>query len=321
MASSPAAELLPPRYRLIAPLGAGSMGAVYRAHDRLTGQEVALKQRPACRRSADPDEAEARAAGAGARVPHAGRPAPPAHHQRARLRLRRRAPAVLHHGAARGRAATSCEAGRDLPLAEQLGLLLQALEALAYLHRRGVLHHDLKPDNMLVADGRVRLLDFGLAVLASQQRDDDAFGTLQYLAPEVLDGQPYTEAADLYSLGVIAYELLVGRHPFAGRDGARASSSRSAQHAARPRAARRPARRWPSCSASCWPRPRPTGRPPPRPRSPRCARRSACPSGRTTRPSARATCRRPRSSGRERELAQLTGALDAGPPRARAAPG
>jgi tetratricopeptide (TPR) repeat protein len=106
-------------------------------------------------------------------------------------------------------------AARDLPLPARADLLLQALEALAYLHRRDVLHHDLKPENILVADGRVRLLDFGLAVLAGQQRDDDAFGTLQYLAPEVLDGQPYTAAADLYSLGIVAYELLIGRHPIA----------------------------------------------------------------------------------------------------------
>jgi len=115
----------------------------------------------------------------------------------------------LLHGAA-----SLLQVGQALPQPGKLTLLIQALEALAYLHRRGVLHHDLKPENILVADGRVRLLDFGLSVLAAQQRDNDAFGTVLYLAPEVLDGQAYTEAADLYSLGVVAYELLVGVHPF-----------------------------------------------------------------------------------------------------------
>jgi predicted ATPase len=205
-------DLLPRRYRQIAPLGEGTMGRVSRVYDRLNGQHVALKQvlLPA---DLPPDRI-------------AGELLTLAHEFRVLAGLRHpHIISVLDYGFDSARrpfytmellpdARDILVAGRELPQADRPMLLREALEALAYLHRRGILHHDLKPSNILVSDGRLRLLDFGLAVLASQRRDDDAFGTLQYLAPEVLDGQPYTEASDLYSLGVIAYELLVGAHPF-----------------------------------------------------------------------------------------------------------
>jgi predicted ATPase/tRNA A-37 threonylcarbamoyl transferase component Bud32 len=201
------------RYRLLSQLGAGSMGAVYRAEDRLTGQDVALKHVVWVPDLPDAEVQSLRLALAhefrllaGLRHPHII--------------------SVLDYGFDHERqpfftmellseAQTILEAGQLAPLERNVDYLIQALEALAYLHRRGILHHDLKPANVLLAHGRVRLLDFGLAVLANQQHDGESAGTLLYLAPEVLDGQPYTLAADLYSLGVIAYELLFGRHPFA----------------------------------------------------------------------------------------------------------
>lgn len=203
--------VLPARYRIIAQLGGGSMGTVYRVHDRLYGQDVALKTvrlpddiHPSCLEDELLSLANEFRLLAGLRHPNVI--------------------SVLDYGFDAKRwpyytmelldgARDILEVGRGQPLAAKLMLLLQALEALAYLHRRGVLHHDVKPSNMLVADGRVHLLDFGLSTLTSQPRSDDAFGTLLYLAPEVLNRQAYTEAADLYSIGVIAYELLVGRHP------------------------------------------------------------------------------------------------------------
>lgn len=196
-----------PRYHLQTQLGTGNMGTVFRAHDRLTGQAIALK-----RVQLDANDADELRLGlahefrtlAGLRHPHII--------------------SVLDYGFDAVRwpfftmellsdARPLLDAARTLPRAQQLDLLLQALEALAYLHRRGVLHHDLKPENILVVEGRVCLLDFGLAVLVNQHRSDDAFGTFQYLAPEVIDGQTYTEQADIYSLGVIAYELLLGHPP------------------------------------------------------------------------------------------------------------
>jgi len=97
--------------------------------------------------------------------------------------------------------------GQDLPIAGQIDLLVQTLQALTYLHRRDILHRDLKPENVLVSDGRVRVLDFGLSITHDQARAVASSGTLLYLAPEVLEGEPPSVAADLYAFGVLAYQL------------------------------------------------------------------------------------------------------------------
>ena len=114
-------------------------------------------------------------------------------------------------------------AARELSTTARLQLILQILQALIYLHRRGIIHRDLKPANVLVtkdgkADGdglRVKLLDFGLAVLRQRQtlQAGEISGTLGYIAPEVLLGAQATELADLYSVGVMTYELLSGSRP------------------------------------------------------------------------------------------------------------
>lgn len=205
------------RYRIERTLGSGAMGSVYRAVDRLTQQPVALKRvRVAPRAEADASDEEERALLIAL-----------THEFRTLASLRHpNIISVLDYGFDQHMqpfftmellepSMHLLQAAHGLPRSSCLTLLIQALEALAYLHRRGVLHHDLKPENMLVVDGRVRLLDFGLAVLAGQEHRDDTAGTLLYIAPELLDGWPYSPQADLYSLGVLAYELLVGRHPFA----------------------------------------------------------------------------------------------------------
>jgi serine/threonine protein kinase len=115
-------------------------------------------------------------------------------------------------------AQTIVEASRGQPTETRIDLLIQTLEALAYLHRRGILHRDLKPANVLVtpADGRVRLLDFGLSV--SREVAQGRVGTIAYMAPEVLHSGQTVEASDLYAVGVIAYQLLTGQPPFAADD-------------------------------------------------------------------------------------------------------
>ncbi len=107
---------------------------------------------------------------------------------------------------------TILQAGRSQPLTEQCDLL----EALAYIHRRGIVHRDLKPDNALVTvEGEVKVLDFGLAALYEhQQHSDEIAGTLAYMAPEVLRGGLVSAASDFYAVGVIAYEIFLGRHPY-----------------------------------------------------------------------------------------------------------
>ncbi|MBA3868214.1 MAG: tetratricopeptide repeat protein [Anaerolineae bacterium] len=97
-------------------------------------------------------------------------------------------------------------------LEDKVQLLLQVLQALAYLHRRGIIHRDIKPTNILVCDGRVKVLDFGIA--ATGDGGEEYAGTIAYAAPEVLVGKRASEASDLYAFGVIAYELFAGHHPF-----------------------------------------------------------------------------------------------------------
>ncbi len=111
------------------------------------------------------------------------------------------------------------QASRGQAFPVRVGFLLQLLQALTYLHRRGVLHRDLKPGNILVIPGpggpQVKLLDFGLALFSqgrSAQRAEVA-GTLGYIAPEILLGASASEAADLFAVGVIAHEILAGSHP------------------------------------------------------------------------------------------------------------
>ena len=206
------------RYQLHSLLGRGGMGAVYRAADRLTGQQVALKRvinpEDTIEFSSSYNLGDFRLALA----------------QEFKLLASLRHPhviEVLDYGFDGERqpyftmellehAQTVLDAGMGRPLELKISLIAQMLQALTYLHRRGILHRDLKPANVLVINDEVKLLDFGLSVMRDHAHDDSGAtaGTLAYMSPEVLIGNSATEASDLYAVGMIAFELLAEKYPF-----------------------------------------------------------------------------------------------------------
>ena len=109
--------------------------------------------------------------------------------------------------------------GGTLPAEQGEAFLRQCLEALDFIHATGVIHRDIKPDNILVLnDKEARLADFGLALLPGDEVDIEdlqrGVGSFSYLPPEVVEGVRYDERSDLYSLGLCFYEALAGFHPF-----------------------------------------------------------------------------------------------------------
>jgi tetratricopeptide (TPR) repeat protein len=202
------------RYRLLDTLGRGGMGIVYRALDRLTGDQVALKQLFAP--SEPPQLSTLPTSQSGLLLA-----------QEFQFLASLRHPnviGVLDYGFDVGKAPyftmellndarTILTAGQGQELDRQLTLLAQLLQALVYVHRRGIIHSDLKPENILVQDGRLCVLDFGLAS-NQDHRAHNTSGTLRYMAPEIIAGDGASVSTDLYAVGVILYEMLVGHLPF-----------------------------------------------------------------------------------------------------------
>ncbi len=220
-------------YEVVGQLGAGGMGEVYRARDTRLERDIALKVLPADV-AAQPDrmarfEREAKTV-AGLNHPNL---------------------VVLHSiEDADGVRFLTMELVEGDPLdrlvvpgglapARVLELALPIVEALAAAHAKGIVHRDLKPANVIVArDGRVKVLDFGLAKLApvadaAQTVTAGApisslgqvVGTVPYMAPEQLRGEPADARADLFSFGILVYELASGRRPFAGDTSADVTSA------------------------------------------------------------------------------------------------
>ena len=112
-----------------------------------------------------------------------------------------------------------CNRDNRLPIPRALAVVAEVTAALDYAHDQGVVHRDIKPANiMMLKDGRVKVTDFSIAqvVDASQTRTGTILGTPSYMSPEQVNGKPVDGRSDLFSLGIVAYELLAGARPFRG---------------------------------------------------------------------------------------------------------
>jgi len=201
-------------YEIVAPLGAGGMGEVYRARDERLGREVAVKVLPADRLS-DP-------------------------HRRARFVQEARAASALDHP----NICTVFDIGETndgqlfiamayctgptlkqrihegpLPVEQAVDLAIQIGSALERAHEAGIVHRDIKPANILLTDrDQVKVVDFGLAKLAGEAavtREGSVIGTPAYMSPEQASGEEVDGRSDLWALGAVLYEMLTGRRAFA----------------------------------------------------------------------------------------------------------
>src|SRR5579864_6598220 len=222
MTVAPGATLGP--YSVIGLLGKGGMGEVYRARDKRLNREVAIK---VLRAEISSD-------------------------QSSRLRLEREARSLssLSHPNICAIFDVGHESGIDylvmeylegitlanrirrnpLPLAEALQYGIEIAAALENAHHRGIVHRDLKPGNIMLTKSGVKVLDFGLATRPTSSADgtdtptiDEPLtrlgaivGTIQYMAPEQLEGKEADAQSDIFALGIILYEMLTGRSPFVG---------------------------------------------------------------------------------------------------------
>jgi Tol biopolymer transport system component len=211
-------------YEIVAPLGAGGMGEVYRAKDSRLGRDVAVKVLPASF-SNDPDrlrrfEQEARAAGI------LNHPNITAVHD---IGTVDGAPYVVTE-LLEGETLRSRLAGGPLAPRRAIDYSIQIAHGLAAAHEKGIVHRDLKPENLFVTrDGRVKILDFGLAKLTQPNRGGPqtslptetagtepgaVMGTLGYMSPEQVRGRPADPRSDIFAFGAILYEMLSGKRAF-----------------------------------------------------------------------------------------------------------
>jgi len=220
-------------YEIVAPLGTGGMGEVYRARDARLGREVALKVLP---------EEVARDAQWLARFEREAKTVAALNHPNiVTLHSIEEAGGIrfLTMECVEGQSLDGLLAPAGLPVTRVLDVALALADALVAAHEMGIVHRDLKPANvMLTKDGRLKVLDFGLAkrttvgegALARTSTPSltsvaTIVGTIPYMAPEQLLAGAVDARTDLFALGILVYELVTGRRPFGGASGPEVSSS------------------------------------------------------------------------------------------------
>ncbi|HEX5058134.1 MAG TPA: protein kinase [Kofleriaceae bacterium] len=212
----PEGTLLAGRYHITELVGEGGMGAVYAAHDEDLDEDIALKVlRPELGRDADFHrrlKAEVRLA---RRVSHPN--VCRVHDIGIDDELVFVTMELVRGNTLRERLAETI-AGRAAPLdlAQIVDIVVQIGSALSAAHRAGVIHRDVKPDNVILAGGRAVLTDFGVASMVVDKKHA-IVGTPAYLAPEVLRHEPFDHRVDVYAVACLAYELISGTPPFAVR--------------------------------------------------------------------------------------------------------
>ena len=202
------------KYEVISVLGRGAMGIVYRARDPLMDREVAIKtmlpEHTLDEESRERFFREARAAG----------------------KLRHWNIVTVYELGFDGKSAyiamelldgsdlrETLETDPDLALARRFDIVIEILEGIDFAHQHGVIHRDLKPANIHIGlDGHVRIMDFGIARLVSSEitRTGTVLGTVSYMSPEQVSGRRVDGRSDIFSIGVMLYELVTGAKPFPG---------------------------------------------------------------------------------------------------------
>jgi serine/threonine-protein kinase len=230
--------MLADRYRIVALVGRGGMGEVYRAEDLKLGQAVALKFLPAdVAQNADQLARFHQEVRVARQVSHPNvcrvydiAEAESGDGNRARLCF-----LSMEYVDGEDLASLLRRIGR-LPADKALELARQLCAGLSAAHDRGVLHRDLKPANVLIdGRGRVRIADFGLAGLAEERRDGDVIaGTPGYMAPEQYAGQGTSTRTDVYALGLVLYEMFTGKAAFSAIDAERFARSSDSSPATSP---------------------------------------------------------------------------------------